>query len=208
MKNLIGAIAIILLINACNNSKTLPIYGERQVVNGKDTVYQTIPAFKFINQYGDSISSKNVDGKIYVADFFFTSCPSICPIMQRNMLKVYDAFKSIDDVKILSYTIDPKYDSVPVLKKYADRLGISGNSWWLLQGKKDSTYELAEKHFLVSVKKDSTVAGGYIHQGYFVLIDKQKRIRGSYDGTNEQQVSQLIEDIKTLKAEPDQAIAK
>lgn len=208
MKNLPGAIAIILLINACNNSKTLPIYGERQVVNGKDTVYQTIPAFKFINQYGDSISSKNVDGKIYVADFFFTSCPSICPIMQRNMLKVYDAFKSIDDVKILSYTIDPKYDSVPVLKKYADRLGISGNSWWLLQGKKDSTYELAEKHFLVSVKKDSTVAGGYIHQGYFVLIDKQKRIRGSYDGTNEQQVSQLIEDIKTLKAEPDQAAAK
>jgi protein SCO1/2 len=216
MRNLIGAIAIILLLNACKfNNKTLPIYGQRdavtKIVNGQnvtDTVYQTIPPFKFINQYGDSISSKNLDGKIYVADFFFTSCPSICPIMQRNMLNVYNAFKGADDVKILSYTIDPKYDSVPVLKKYADRLGITGNSWWLLQGKKDSTYELAEKHFLVTVKKDSTVTGGYIHQGFFVLIDKQKRIRGSYDGTNEQQVSQLIEDIKTLKAEPSQASAK
>jgi protein SCO1/2 len=216
MRNLIGAIAIILLLNACKfNNKTLPIYGNRQAVtktvNGQniiDTVYQTIPAFNFINQYGDSIRSKNVDGKIYIADFFFTSCPSICPVMQRNMLKVYNAFKTTDDVKILSYTIDPKYDSVPVLKKYADKLGITGNSWWLLQGKKDSTYELAEKHFLVSVKKDSTVAGGYIHQGYFMLIDKQKRIRGAYDGTNEQQVSQLIEDIKILKAEPDQATGK
>lgn len=216
MRNLIGVIAVILLLNACKfNNKILPIYGNRQavtkMVNGQnitDTVYQTIPDFKFINQYGDSISSKNVDGKIFVADFFFTSCPSICPIMQRNMLKVYEAFKGMDDVKILSYTIDPKYDSVPVLKKYADRLGISGNNWWLLQGKKDSTYELAEKHFLVAVKKDSTVVGGYIHQGYFVLIDKQKRIRGSYDGTNEQQVSQLIEDIKTLKTEPAQVPVK
>jgi len=216
MRNLVGAIAIILLLNACKfNNKTLPIYGNRdavtKIVNGQnvtDTVYQTIPPFKFINQYGDRISSKNLDGKIYVADFFFTSCPSICPIMQRNMLNVYNAFKSTDDVKILSFTIDPKYDSVPVLKKYADRLGITGDSWWLLQGNRDSTYELAEKHFLVAVKKDSTVAGGYIHQGFFVLIDKQKRIRGSYDGTNEQQVSQLVEDIKTLKAEPGQATAK
>lgn len=211
MKKLFGAMAIVLLWSACkfNNTQTLPIYGNRQaetkVINGQtvtDTVYQTIPPFKFINQYGDSISDKNLDGKIYVADFFFTSCPSICPVMQRNMLNVYNAFKSGSDVKIISYTIDPKYDSVPVLKKYADKLGITGNMWWLLQGKKDDTYRLAEKNYLVAVSKDTTVAGGYVHQGYFVLIDKEKRVRGSYDGTNQEQVAQLIADIKILQKEP------
>jgi protein SCO1/2 len=219
MKKLIGAAAIVLLWSACkfNNKdvKILPIYGNRQpvtkVVNGQsvtDTIYQTIPAFKFVNQYGDSISNKNMDGKIYVADFFFTSCPSICPVMQRNMLNIYNAYKDTSDIKILSFTIDPKYDSVKVLKKYADKLGISGNMWWLLQGKKDETYSLAEKNYLVAVKKDSTVAGGYVHQGYFVLVDKKSRIRGAYDGTNTAQVNQLIDDIKTLKAEPEIPVAK
>jgi protein SCO1/2 len=212
MKILLSAMAIVLLWTACKfNSadKKLPIYGNREpvtrVVNGQkvtDTAYQIIPPFKYINQYGDSISDKDLAGKIYVADFFFTSCPSICPIMQRNMLNVYNAFKNADDVKILSYTIDPKYDSVAVLKKYADKLGVSGKTWWFLQGKKDDTYTLAEKSYLVAVGQDKTVPGGYVHQGYFVLIDKQKRIRGSYDGTNDKQVDQLIDDIKTLKTEP------
>ena len=212
MRKLISAIAIMILAYACNSNnsgnKTLPIFGSRQAstktVNGQvitDTVYQTIPPFKFVNQFGDSISNKNVAGKIYVADFFFTSCPSICPIMQRNMLDVYKTFKTDNDIKILSFTIDPKYDSVKVLKQYADRLGINGNMWWLLQGKKDETYHLAEQNYLVAVKKDSTVAGGYVHQGYFVLIDKQSRIRGAYDGTQPDQVTQLIADIKTLKEE-------
>jgi protein SCO1/2 len=212
MKKLAAGIVIILLWNACKTNtekKILPIYGSREpvtkVVNGQtvtDTVYQTIPPFKFINQYGDSISDKSLNGKIYVADFFFTSCPSICPIMQRNMLNVYKAYKDTGDVKIISYTIDPKYDSVKVLKKYADKLGVTGNAWWFLQGKKDNTYELAEKSYLVAVKQDSTVKGGYTHQGYFVLVDKQKRVRGAYDGTNPQQVAQLIDDIKSLKTEP------
>ena len=208
MKKLIGAIAVILLWNACkfNEKKKLPIYGNRQVItrtiNGKtitDTTYQTIPAFKYINQYGDSISDKNLDGKIYVADFFFTTCPSICPIMQRNMLNVFDAFKNTDDVKILSYTIDPRHDSVPVLKKYADKLGVSGNTWWLLRGHKDETYQIA-KNYLVSVQEKNP-AGEYIHDGYFILIDKQKRIRGTYDGTQADSVSRLINDIKILKTE-------
>ncbi|BAU54685.1 SCO family protein [Mucilaginibacter gotjawali] len=213
MRKLILAVAAILLWSACKfNSKsgnTLPIYGNRQavtrIVNGQtvtDTLYQTIPPFKLVNQYGDSICNSDLNGKIYVADFFFTSCPSICPVMQRNMLNVYNAYKNTADVKILSYTIDPKYDSVKVLKKYADKLGVTGNMWWFIQGKKDDTYRLAEKSYLVAVSQDTTVPGGYVHQGYFVLVDKQKRVRGSYDGTNPQQVSQLIDDIKILKAEP------
>lgn len=212
MKKLTGAIALILLLGACksNSSKsTLPIYGNRQAVtttvNGQsvtDTVYQTIPAFKYVNQYGDSTGSKNLDGKIYVADFFFTSCPSICPIMQRNMLSVYNAYKNNADFKIISFTIDPKHDSVPVLKNYADKLGVTGNSWWFLRGNRDSVYRIASNSYLVGVSQDSTAAGGYVHQGYFVLIDKEKRVRGSYDGTDMKQVSQLIDDIKTLQAEP------
>ena len=207
MKKLATAMAIILLWNACkfgNEKKTLPIYGNRtpitKVVNGQtstDTIYQTIPAFKFIDQYGDSISNKNLAGKIYVADFFFTTCPSICPIMQRNMLNDYDVFKNTNDVKILSYTIDPKHDSVAVLKQYADKLGIAGNTWWFLQGKKEDTYQLAEKNYLVAVKQDSTVSGGYIHQGYFVLIDKNGNIANAMapqpsDPKAEQLINQLL----------------
>ena len=210
--------AAIWLWSACksgSDKKTLPIYGNREpvtkTVDGKqvtDTIYQTIPPFKFVNQYGDSISNKTLDGNIYVVDFFFTTCPSICPIMHRNMLKVYETFKNQGGFKIISHTIDPKHDSVPVLKKYADKLGISGNTWWFLQGKKEDIYTIAEKNYLVAVKQDSTAAGGYIHAGYFVLIDKQKRIRGSYDGTDPKQVDQMIADIKTLQNEPDQTIVQ
>ena len=217
MRNLVYAIILMALWSACksNTAKELPIYGNRdavtKTVDGKtvtDTVYQTIPKFKFANQYGDSITNKSLDGTIYVADFFFTTCPSICPVMHRNMLTVYEAFKNTGDVKIISHTIDPQHDSVPVLKIYADKLGISGNTWWLLRGKKEDVYRIAEKNYLVAVKKDSTEAGGYVHAGYFVLIDKQKRIRGTYDGTDPKQVGQLIDDIKTLKQEPDQSIVQ
>lgn len=211
MRKLTVGLILLLLFGACkpnNSKKTLPIYGNRtpvtKTVNGQqitDTVYQSIPAFKFMNQYGDSVGSKNLQHDIYVADFFFTSCPSICPIMQRNMLAVYKAYKDTADVKIISYTIDPKHDTVPVLKKYADKLGISGNSWWFLLGDKDTIYQLA-KSYLVGVSEDKTAPGGYMHQGYFVLIDKQQHVRGSYDGTDPKQVDQLIADIKTLKAEP------
>jgi protein SCO1/2 len=211
MKKLAGLMMIALLLSACrfnDSKKTLPIYGQRQAetktVNGQtvtDTVYQTIPDFKFVNQYGDSAGSKNLTGDIYVADFFFTSCPSICPVMQRNMLNVYNAFKDSSNFKIISFTIDPKHDTAPVLKQYADKLGVTGNTWWFLRGAKDSVYQLAAKNYLVSVSQDSTQAGGYIHQGYFVLVDKQKRVRGAYDGTDMKQVEQLIADIKTLKTE-------
>jgi protein SCO1/2 len=211
MRKLIGVLVLVMLFVACksNTTRVLPIYGNRsaetKTVNGQqvtDTVYQTVPAFKFVNQYGDSVGSKNLQNDIYVADFFFTSCPSICPVMQRNMLNVYNAFKDTADVKIISFTIDPKHDTTAVLKKYADKLGVSGNSWWFLNGDKDKVYDLATKSYLVGVTQDSTAAGGYVHQGYFVLIDKQQRIRGSYDGTDPKQVDQLIADIKTLKAEP------
>ncbi|MBD1384928.1 SCO family protein [Mucilaginibacter rigui] len=219
MKKLIGLALIALTFTACKfndaDKPKLPIMGNRdavtKTVNGKevvDTVYQTIPDFKFVNQYGDTITQTSLKGDIYVADFFFTTCPSICPIMHRNMLNVYNEFKNVPDFKIISHTIDPKHDSVAVMKKYADKLGISGNSWWLLQGNKEQTYELGQKNYLVAVKQDDGTPGGYVHQGWFVLVDKQKRIRGYYDGTDEKQVAKLIEDIKILRTEVNTEIAQ
>jgi len=216
MRKTISIIAVVLFCYACKfnaGNKPLPIYGNRQpvtkTVNGQtvtDTVYQTIPPFKFINQYGDSISNKNLEGQIYVADFFFTTCPSICPVMHRNMLDVYNAFKNTSDFKIISYTIDPKHDSVPELKKYADKLGITGNSWWFLQGKKEDTYKLSESYLVRKPQEDAKQL--FIHDGSFLLIDKQKRVRGAYDGTDPKQVSKMIDDIKTLQAEPDETTIK
>ncbi|MDB5154775.1 MAG: hypothetical protein JWR54_3526 [Mucilaginibacter sp.] len=218
MKNLkwVGFIAIFFW-TACkfntSDKKVLPIYGNRQpvtkMVNGKpvtDTVYQTISKFKTVNQYGDSITNRSLDGDIYIADFFFTTCPSICPVMHRNMLNVYNAFKSRGDIRIISYTIDPKHDSVPVLKSYADKLGVSGNTWWFLQGKKDDIYKLSESYLVRKPQQDAKQQ--FIHDGSFILVDKQKRIRGAYDGTDPKQVDQMITDIKTLQNEPDQIIAQ
>jgi protein SCO1/2 len=212
MKKIFGYAFVMLSFAACKSTvdKTaLPIYGNHNAVTIKgktDTVYQTIPGFKTINQYGDSITNVSLNGNIYVADFFFTTCPSICPTMHRNMLKVYDAFKAEKDIKIISYTIDPKHDSVAVLKKYADKMGITGNSWWLLQGNKEEIYKLSESYLVGKPKEDARQQ--FIHDGFFVLIDKQKRIRGFYDGTLPEQVDKLVTDIKKLKTEPDQLSAK
>jgi len=211
MRNLFYALICVLTLSACSNNasqKVLPILGNREAdtktVDGKtvtDTIYQTIPKFKFINQYGDSVSNKTLDGNIYVADFFFTTCPSICPVMHRNMLNVYKEFKNVGNFKIVSYTIDPKHDSVAVLKKYADNLGITGKNWLFLQGQKEETYKLA-KSYMVEARE------GNVHDGYFILIDKQKRIRGSYLGTDPAEVTKMIADIKTLQADPEQTIVQ
>lgn len=202
--------ACLLIVAACTDQKEkrLPILGQREpvekIVNGKtiiDTVYQTVPDFSFVNQDRVLISNNDFDGKIYVTDFFFTSCTSICPIMHRNMLKVYEEFKANEDVKILSHTIDFKYDTPEKLKKYATKLGILGDQWQFVRGTKDSIYTIAEKSYLVAVGEDSTSTDGYIHQGWFILVDKQKRLRGAYDGTKPEQVDLLIEDMKILLKE-------
>ncbi|WP_374164163.1 SCO family protein [Arcticibacter sp. MXS-1] len=196
-----------ILLSACNSAdqKKLPILGNREpvqkIVNGKtvtDTVYQTIPAFSFINQDSAQVTNKDFDGKIYVADFFFTSCPSICPVMHRNMLKVYEKFKDNPEVMIASHTIDYKHDTPAKLKEYATKLGISGKQWQFLRGTRDSVYNLAEKHYLVAVNEDKNAPGGYVHQGWFVLVDKEKRLRGAYDGTQPDQVEKLMDDMQIL----------
>jgi protein SCO1/2 len=208
-----AALAILLVLSisfiACNNNKKLPIYGEREAkitkdVNGKevvDTIYQTIPAFGFLNQDSVIITQDTFKDKIYIADFFFTSCPSICPTMHRNLKMVYDEYKDNPTVMFLSHTIDFKYDKPSVLKKYAHKLGVDDKKWQFVYGPKESIYHLAEESYLTVVGEDSTAAGGYIHQGWLVLVDKGKKIRGTYDGTNTEQVAQLKKDVAILLKE-------
>lgn len=197
---------------SCNSDSTrLPILGNREAVtktvDGKsftDTVYQTIPPFRFINQEGNAVTEKDFKGKIYVADFFFTSCPSICPVMHRNMLKLYDKYKGNDQVKIASHTIDYKTDTPEKLKEYATKLGVQGTQWEFLRGTRDSVYTLAEKSYLVAVNEDKNAPGGYVHQGWFILVDGKGRLRGAYDGTQDDQVSTLMNDMDILLKEKDE----
>lgn len=206
MKLIYFALCLSIIIFSCNQEdKKLPILGEREVVKKiiygeptTDTAYHAIPPFSFMNQDSVIITNDSLVDKIYVADFFFTSCPSICPIMKKQMLRVYEKYKGNEEVNFLSHTIDPEHDSIPVLKKYATKLGLTGNQWHFLRGDKDSIYTIAEKGYMNFAQQDSVAPGGFTHSGYFILVDKKKHIRGAYDGTDEKQVSQLMDDMDIL----------
>jgi protein SCO1 len=198
--NQILCLVLCLLSISCIQEKPLPILGERDF-NGTDTVYHTIPEFAFVNQDSVTVTNETFNDKIYVADFFFTTCPTICPIMKTQMLRVYERFQNDPDVMILSHTIDPEHDSVQVLREFAERLGIDNSKWHFVTGPMDDIYKIAEKGYFVTTAKDETVAGGFLHSGAFLLIDKQRRVRGQYDGTKPDQVDRLINDIERLKNE-------
>jgi protein SCO1 len=189
------------LLSSCTpREDRLPIFGERSV-NGADTVYHSIAPFQFVDQDSASVTNKTFKDKIYVADFFFTSCRTICPIMKTQMLRVYDATKDMSDVLILSHTIDPEYDTVALLHDFARRLGVESNRWHFVTGVKDSIYKIAQTSYFATAMEDRTEPDGFIHSGAFLLIDKAGRIRGKYDGTKEEDVNRLIGDIKRLKSE-------
>lgn len=201
------AIAGGLLISGCVRYKSeekLPILGPKEpiekTVDGKlvvDTLYHTIPEFSFTNQNGEEVTEKEYQGKYYVTDFFFTSCPTICPLMTNNLLKVYEAFSEEKDLRILSHTIDVRHDSVPVLKAYAEKLEVKAPRWNFVTGEKEEIYGIAEK-YLVSAMEDENAPGGYIHSGAIVLIDPEGRIRGYYDGTQEKDIQRLIRHLKVI----------
>lgn len=202
-----GIFALILMITGCETKK-LPFYGEpevvKKVVDGKETeqtIYPTIPDFSFINEDNETVTEKDFKGKVYVADFFFVTCPTICPVMKKNMLTVYEEYKDNPDVKILSHTIDPEHDTPEILKKYATDLGVKGKMWQFVTGDKEKIYDIGQKHYMVSALEDSSQAGGYIHSGAFVLVDKDRHIRGMYDGTTEDGTAKLIKDLAVLLKE-------
>jgi protein SCO1/2 len=201
----IFAIISMLLLSGCITKKEspLPVFGEREVI-GTDTVYHTIANFKFVDQDSTEVTNDTYKGKIYVADFFFTSCRTICPIMKTQMLRVYDSIQNDPDVLLLSHTIDPEYDTVGLLHDYANRLGVKSDKWHFVTGNKDEIYKLAQTSYFSTALEDKSEPDGFIHSGAFLLIDKDRRIRGKYDGTKEEDVNRLLADIQRLKTEGEQ----
>lgn len=162
-----------------------------------------VGSFSFVNQDGQTITEKDVANKIYVTEYFFTTCTGICPIMNENMVKVYEAFKQDPEIVILSHTVDPEVDTVEQMKRYAMKFDAPANKWMFLTGNKDSLYKMAVDDYLIPIA-DSTVekvTPEFIHTQKFVLVDKEKSVRGFYDGTDPQSVAKLIDDIYALKKE-------
>ena len=204
MRKILLAAILFIGLGSCEQAGKLPIMGPKttlEVDGSVDTLYHSIPAFALLNQDGNIMTERDLKGNIVIADFFFTTCPSICPIMKTQMLRVNDAIKESKDIRLLSISIDPKHDTVEVLREYADRLGADTKRWDFLTGELEEILDLAQKGFLVSAAEDSTAPGGYIHSGAFILIDRELRIRGFYDGTKEIKVDDLIKDISSLEKE-------
>ena len=198
-------IVIFLFFQALKPKKTLPIYNPADV-NPElvdSTVqyiqkYHTIADFSFTNQNGKTITQKDYEGKIYVADFFFTTCGSICPIMTTNMLDIQKAFAANPKVMMLSHTVLPETDSVPVLKAYAKKKGVNDAKWNLVTGDKKEIYAMARKSYLaVKLGKPSELYD-MVHTENFILVDTKRRVRGFYDGTKKEEIERLVQDIRWL----------
>lgn len=205
---ILSVIIIIAIYSILIPTPKLPVY-QPDMVNAElvDTTvqyvrkYHTIADFNLINQNGETITHDFYKDKIYVADFFFTTCLTICPIMTDNMLHIQEKIKNDPEVLLLSHTVFPVADSVPVLKKYAVEKGVIDSKWNLVTGDKKHIYDLARKSYLAS--KSDGDGGPYdmIHTENFVLVDKSRRIRGFYDGTDPAAIENLMDDLKILKAE-------
>lgn len=191
--------AIGLLMAACQTEapqRALPYLGNHDI-NGTDTAYHRIPDFAFLSQNNTLITNQDLAGKIYVADFFFISCPTICPKVKKQMLRIYDKYKGREDFMLLSHTIDPKRDTVERLKMYAQNLGVDDGQWLFVTGEKNKIYNIAEDYMSIA-REDPDAPGGFDHSGWVLLIDKQGHIRSFADGTNPEKVDQLLQDIDWL----------
>ncbi|WP_371824261.1 SCO family protein [Lutibacter sp. A64] len=157
--------------------------------------------FKLINQNGDTITQEDYKDKIYVADFFFTRCMTICPVMTNNIAKLQDVFINDDDIKFLSHSVTPVMDSVPVLKEYAIKKGVIDGKWNITTGTKKHIYDLARKSYFAVLDEGDGGLQDFIHTENFILVDKKRQIRGFYDGTDNADIQRLIEDIKLLQSQ-------
>jgi len=192
---------------SCKNeqNKTLPIYNptdftpelvDKDLQNKSE--FHTVSDFNLINQNGETITQEDYKDKIYVADFFFTRCGSICPIMTNNMVKIQKEFLNNNAVMLLSLSVTPDIDSVSVLRDYATNIGVLDTKWHVTTGKKKHIYNLARKSYFAVVEQGDGGLQDFIHTPNFILIDKKKQIRGIYDGTNDEDVLRIIDDINIL----------
>lgn len=204
----LSAIIMTIIYSILKPEERLPVYQPSMVNNELvDTTvqevrkYHTIADFKLLNQNGDTITQSFYDDKIYIADFFFTTCQTICPIMTDHMLQIQEKLKDDPEVLLLSHTVIPNADSVPQLKKYAVEKGVNDAKWNLVTGDKKQIYDLARKSYLAAKTEGDGGPFDMIHTENFVLVDKKNRIRGFYDGTNPDAIDDLLQDLKILKKE-------
>lgn len=201
------SVLYLLLSTGKHNITALPYYGERETVtstsNGEtltDTIYHKIADFSLLNQSGKTVTRKDLEGKIYIADFIFTTCPTICPKMGTNMAHLQDKLKNYPDVMFVSHTVDPDHDSVEVLAQYAQEIHADTSSWMFLTGDRDEIYELGVKSYLLPVGEDVLAPGGFLHSEQFVLVDREGHIRGMFDGTSLKEMNELVDAVKAYKA--------
>jgi protein SCO1/2 len=203
---LLPSLFYLFLYTGKHNFHRLDYIGPKDAVlnsDGKyDTVYHQIPYFEFINQDGKKVTRDDLLGHVYIADFFFATCPTICPKMTTNMSYIQSKFKDNQNLRYLSITVNPEHDSVSVLRAYADKVHADTKSWDFVTGNKDSIYEIAFNGFFVSAQRDSIAPGGFLHSGMLILVDKNAHIRGYFDGTTHKEVKErLIDAIDILYKE-------
>jgi protein SCO1 len=179
----------------------LPYYGPKQSVQTGDTSYHTVSDFSFVDQNGKPVDQNTIKNKIYVTEYFFTTCKSICPVMNSHLTQIHKEFKNEKDFLILSHTVDPETDSVSVLKEYAQQHGANDSKWLFLTGKKEDLYRVARKGYLITPQDGKGDEDDFIHTQNFALVDKERRIRGYYDGTDSLEIKRLNQDIKVLLKE-------
>jgi len=202
----ISAVIITIIYQLLKPAPSLTVY-QPDMVNPKlvdSTVqhvrkYHKVADFKLVNQNGDTITQNDYKNKIYITDFFFTTCQSICPIMTDNMVKIQKEFKNDPEILLLSHTVTPEIDTVAQLKRYAEKKGVIDSKWNLVTGEKKQIYDLARKSYLVAKSQGNGGKYDMIHTENFALVDKERRIRKFYDGTDPEAIEELIEDVKLLK---------
>lgn len=195
------SMAYLLMTTGHNNFKKLPYLWPQSVNANGDTVFQSIPPFSFTNQKGNLISDKDLEGKIYVASFFFASCKGPCPKITTQLARVQDRFKAVRDLKIISFTVDPKRDSIAALDEYAKKFMVNPNKWSLLTGDKKQIYELAMKGFFANAGEGISGNEDFFHTENVMLIDKEKKVRGLYLGTEPKEIDRLMDEIVVLLTE-------
>lgn len=202
-------VMVLVVITSCGEEqkvRVLPLIGqfdiEYKIVDGvevPDTIYPKIPSFSYMNQDSTLVTSESMKGKIWVADFFFSTCPTICPIMTTQMKRLQAMTKDLEsDLQFISFSINPTYDQPTILRRYIKHHGIEANNWQFLTGDEAETHELGVKSFLVHVASDEAAEGGYAHSPAFTLVDKEGIVRGVYVGTDTKDVNRLEKDLRKL----------
>lgn len=214
LKKLVQSLAVLVgvtLVISCGSEsasgtgdstpKTLPFIGERDIDPATgDTIYASIRDFEFLNQDSQVVSNATFENKAYVVDFFFISCPTICPKLKQQMLRIHERFESNADLLMLSHTVDTKHDTIPRLKKYADNLGVSSQKWHFVTGEKDSIYNIANDYFSVAIE-NADAPGGYDHSGRIILVDENRHVRAFCNGTDPGEVDAFMDQIDVLLSE-------